>query len=454
MAMKEVRWATETYDGYAIRKPLEPDVSFLEVGPETPTGEYLRRFWHPVAVSAQLDQGKPVAITILNEDLVVFRDLSGRVGVLHKHCAHRRASLEFGRIENQGIRCCYHGWHFDIDGTILETPGEPADSQIRHRICQGAYPAKEFKGLVFCYMGPPAEKPEFPLLDSMEIENHELVPYSIHSPCNWLQETENAIDPFHSVFLHGRISGPQFPGLEHFLELPVVRYRERAGGVIYAHARRSGNDDLVRLRFHDYLLPNVAQNGGMFQVMNDPKAFGRTSLTKWVVPLNDVNSRKFGWRHFNDTDEVLRQGSRTEVGWEKVDFYGQTAHRSYEEKQNNPGDWEAWTSQGPMNVHKREYLGSTDEGVALLRSRLKRDIKRVQNGQQITTLQKSNHGMIPTYGGDTVLRLEKDADDDATLLGSVIDDVIDIHITAGDLPADERAVHIERAINSRYPGAI
>lgn len=452
--MKEVRWTKRPYDGYAIRNSLEPDVSFLEVGPATPTGEYLRRFWHPVALSSQLDQGNPIAITILCEDLVVFRDLSGRVGVLHKHCAHRRASLEFGRIENQGIRCCYHGWHFDIDGTILETPGEPEDSQIRHRICQGAYPAKEFKGLVFCYLGPLEEQPDFPLLDSMEIEGHELVPYSIHSPCNWLQETENAIDPFHSVFLHGRISGPQFPGLEHFLELPVVRYRERAGGIIYAHARRSGNDELVRLRFHDYLLPNMAQNGGMFQVMNNPKAFGRTSLTKWVVPLDNVNSRKYGWRHFNDADEVLRQGSRTEVGWEKVDFYGQTAHRGYEEKQSNPGDWEAWTSQGPMNVHKREYLGTTDEGVALLRSRLKRDIKRIESGQSISTLNAANNGLIPTYGGDTVLRLAKDSHDDAALLGSVIENVIDIHIAAGELPADERAASIERDINTRYPDSI
>ena len=150
------------------------------------------------------------------------------------------------------------------------------------------------------------------------------------------------------------ISGPQFPGLEHFIDLPVVTYRKREGGVIYAHARRSG--DLLRFRFHDYLLPNMAQNGGMFQVRDKPKAFGRTSLTKWVTPLDDTSSRKFGWRHFNDNDEVLRQGSRDEVGWEKVDFYGQTAHRSYEERQSNPGDWEAWTSQGAMNIHKRSIL--------------------------------------------------------------------------------------------------
>ncbi len=452
--MKEVRWATIPYGGYAIRQSPDPDFDFLEVAPATPTGEYLRRFWHPVAMSEQLDRVNPMAIRILCEDLVIFRDLSGQVGVLHKHCAHRRASLEYGRIEDHGIRCCYHGWHFDIDGTILETPGEPKDSQIRHQICQGAYPVKEFKGLIFCYLGPPEEKPEFPMLDSFEIEGHELVPYSIHSPNNWLQETENAIDPFHSVFLHGRISGPQFPGLEHFLDLPVVRYREREGGIVYAHARRSGSDSLVRLRFHDYLYPNAAQNGGMFQVMDRPKAFGRTSLTKWVTPLDNVNSRKFGWRHFNDSDEVLRQGDRESVGWEKVDFYGQTAHRSDEERRKNPGDWEAWTSQGPINIHKREYLGSTDEGVALLRSRLRRDIKRIQQGQSISMLKGESNGLIPTYGGDTVLNLTKHPRDDAAFLGSVIDQVIDIHIQAGQLEPKERALFIQREINAKYPGAV
>ncbi len=450
--MTEVRWATQPYNGYAIRQPLLPDEIFQHVGPTTPAGEYLRRFWHPVAMSSQLDSGFPVAIKILGEDLVVFRDLSQRIGVLHKHCAHRRASLEFGRIENQGIRCCYHGWHFDIDGTILETPGEPPDSNIRHRICQGAYPTKEFKGLIFAYMGPPDLKPGFPFLDAMQIEGHDLVPYSIHSPNNWLQESENAIDPFHSVFLHGRISGPQFPGLEHFVDLPVVSYRKRKGGVVYAHARRSG--DLLRFRFHDYLLPNMAQNGGMFQVMDKPKAFGRTSLTKWVTPLDDTSSRKFGWRHFNDNDEVLRQGSRDEVGWETVDFYGQTAHRSYEEQQSNPGDWEAWTSQGAMNIHKREYLGTTDEGVGMLRSWLKRDIQAVGKGKSLPVLEGTPENPIVTYGGDTVLSIPKASKNDAAMVKSVIQTVIDIYLEAGERSDGDRVSFIQHELASKFPGSI
>ncbi len=183
----EVRRAVEPNGGYAIRIPDQEDAELTHVEPGTPCGEYLRRFWHPVAMASQLGD-LPVAIRILGEDLVVFRDLSGRVGLLHKHCAHRSASLEYGRIEERGIRCCYHGWQFDVDGTILETPAEPENSPIREKFCQGAYPVHEFKGLIFAYMGPPADRPSFPYLDTLDLADHDLVPYSIHSPCNWLQD--------------------------------------------------------------------------------------------------------------------------------------------------------------------------------------------------------------------------------------------------------------------------
>lgn len=448
---KDIRWAEEPHNGYAIRNPLPPDIDLLQVGPSTLGGEYLRRFWHPVAMSEQLD-GKPVAIRILGEDLVIFRDLSGNVGLLHKHCAHRRASLEFGRIAEHGIRCCYHGWHYDVDGTILETPGEPEDSRIRHKICQGAYPVEEFRGLIFAYMGPPRDKPRFPFLDSMQVPGDDMLPYSIHSPNNWLQETENAMDPFHSVFLHGRISGPQFPGLEHFVALPVVTYFKRLEGFTYAHARRS--DEFVLIRFHDYFTPNLAQNGGMFQIMDQPKVYGRTALTKWVVPIDDTNSRKFGWRHFYEDDAAEGQGDRSQVGWETVDFYGQTAHRPYEERQDNPGDWEAWTSQGPMNVHQREYLGTTDEGIAMLRTRIKKEMRAVEKGKPVAIAEGSEAKPLHTYGGDTILRIPVDPDDDPAMMKRLIQEVADIYFAADQYEGEARGRYIRQQILSRYPDAL
>jgi phenylpropionate dioxygenase-like ring-hydroxylating dioxygenase large terminal subunit len=443
----DIRHARGKFRGYDVRLPAEPDADLTLVDPGTPAGEYLRRFWTPVAMAAQLD-ASPVPIRIFGEDLVIFRDGEGRVGLLHRHCAHRRASLEFGRVEARGIRCCYHGWHFDVDGTILETPGEPPGSNIRNAICQPAYPTRELKGLIFAYMGPPDEMPEFPYLDSLDLPDHQLIPYSIHSPCNWLQETENAIDPFHSVFLHGRVNGPQFPGLEHFVELPVVAYHQRDAAIVYSHARRVG--DLVMLRFHDYLMPNLAQNGGMFQKLEGPRFFGRTSLTKWVVPIDNTNSRKFGWRHFNDKDEVLRQGDRNSVGWEKVDFYGQTAHRPLEERKRNPGDWDVWVSQGPIAIHAREYLGKTDEGIAMLRRKLRRDIKAVARGEKIAKVAGSETAPYPTYGGDTVLRVAK-SNDDEKLMRDLQNRVAAIYFDADGLTGEARGARIKAALAEAFP---
>ena len=438
------RWITKPLSGYYMKDlPSEPDTELTSVGPGTPCGEYMRRFWHPVAMTSRLGD-KPEAIRILGEDLVVFRDLDGDIGLVHKHCAHRRMSLEYGRIERNGIRCAYHGWLYGTDGAILETPGEPEDSTVCETICLGAYPTRELKGLVFAYMGPPAEMPEFCYYDSFDIENHDLVPYSIHSPCNWLQESENSIDPFHSVFLHGRVNGPQFPGLEHFVELPVAEYEQTDIGFVYSHARRVGEH--VMIRFHDHLTPNFAQNGGMFQRLAKPTFFGRPSLSKWVVPVDDTNSRKFGWRHFNHTDEVLHQGNRDDVGWEKVDFYGQTAHRSREQMQANPGDWEAWSSQGPINVHQREYLATTDKGVSMLRSRLRRHIQAVMKNKPIDRPEGSAEKPIHTYGGDTVLRIPQRLNDEREFLTEIQVKVREVYFQGDKYEGGDRVDYLKREL--------
>jgi hypothetical protein len=179
--------------------------------------------------------------------------------------------------------------------------------------------------------------------------------------------------------------------------------------------------------------------------------FGRTSLTKWVVPIDNTNSRKFGWRHFNDKDETLRLGVRAEVGWESVDFYGQTAHRPEEERKRNPGDWEAWTGQGPINIHKREYLGTTDEGVAMLRTKLKRDIKAVAAGKPIPRPEGTPEKPVPTYGGDTVVRVARSNSDDRKLIADVQMEVAKIYFAADTYQGEERTAFIRREVARKYP---
>src|SRR6476620_12799642 len=153
------------YSGYKLNRTLKADETLTHVGPGTPCGEYLRRFWQPVAFVSELGD-LPKRIKILGEELVIFKDHSGRVGLLDWRCAHRGTSLEYGLVSERGIRCCYHGWLYDVDGTLLETPGEPADSRVKERLCQPAYPTLEYKGMVFAYMGPRDKKPPFPIFDT------------------------------------------------------------------------------------------------------------------------------------------------------------------------------------------------------------------------------------------------------------------------------------------------
>ena len=166
--------------------------------------------------------------------------------------------------------------------------------------------------------------------------------------------------------------------------------------------------------------------------------------------MDDTNSRKLGWRHSNDAAAVLRQGDKSSVGWEKVDFYGQTAHRTQEERVSSPGDWEAWTSQGSINIHQREYLGTTDEGISLLRTKLKKDIRSIQRGKHVAHPQGSENAPFHTYGGDTVLRLPKDASDDAQLMRRAQQQVAKIYFAADEYEESDRRDFITREIREHF----
>ncbi|WP_213763557.1 aromatic ring-hydroxylating dioxygenase subunit alpha [Caballeronia sp. dw_19] len=430
-----------------IDRPAETEIS--EVGRGTPGGEYLRRFWHPIIMSSQIGE-RPQAIRILGEDLVIYRDLSGDIGLLHKHCAHRGASLEFGIIAEHGIRCCYHGWMFGNDGTILETPGEPASSPHKDKFCQGAYPTVEYKGLVFAYFGPQALTPAFPILDTMDMSDNDMVPYLIHSPCNWVQVSENSMDPFHVSFLHTRVAGAQFS--EVFAELPLIAYHPSKHGFFYTNARRVG--EFIWVRVHDHFPPNFSQNGAIFESVEKVRYFGRPGLTRWIVPVDDTNTLVIAWRHFNDRDDPHHQGKPENVGLEKTDFYGQSRHRSLEERQRSPGDYDAWTSQGPITSHAREHLATTDKGVAMLRTRLREEIRNLANGIEPPQWQPSAAGHVPTYAGDTILRIPHTSGDDTQLIRDVSQKIADAYIQTEHLPDEARRAEIAQRLASLNVGDV
>jgi len=243
------------YGAYSHRDIPEEDAEITRVGPGTPCGEYMRRFWQPVCFSDELGD-LPHRIRILGEELVVFRDGSGRAGLLELHCPHRGTSLEFGLIDANGIRCCYHGWLFAPDGKILDTPGEPADSTLRDRLYHGAYPTHEHHGIVFAYMGPPERRPPFPQYDSFHRPGYRLMPgRKYFYPCNWLQIMENTMDPAHTAFLHTIVSGAAFT--DEFGILPELDFLETPVGMISIATRRVG--DNVWARMVEAVLPNLQQ---------------------------------------------------------------------------------------------------------------------------------------------------------------------------------------------------
>src|SRR4051794_36304225 len=153
----------------------EENELLTRVGPGTPMGEVFRRYWIPAMVSRELPEPgcPPVRVRLLGEDLVGFRDGQGRVGLIAEKCAHRRASLFYGRSEPEGLRCVYHGWQYDVEGNILRTPCEPKDSMLRYFVKQTAYPCIEKNGLIMTYMGPPEKQPLLPNLEWLTLpEDH------------------------------------------------------------------------------------------------------------------------------------------------------------------------------------------------------------------------------------------------------------------------------------------
>lgn len=387
---------TEPYRAHDRNNVPREDEELTHIGPGTPCGEYFRRFWHPVCLTEEL-QDLPVRIRILGEDLVVFRDLSGQIGLLELHCSHRGASLEFGLVSEIGIRCCYHGWLYDVNGVILDTPAEPANSTLKDRLCHGAYPIHEFGGLVFAYMGPIEKKPTFPVYDTYNWPGTWLkLGKKEYNDCNWLQIKENSMDPTHVSFLHTRTAGTQFT--DEFGILAELEYIETPVGMSYVAARRV--DDNLWLRMVEFIPPNIHQFGANLEngrVEHPPQP---PILIQWVTPIDDTQSWKFSFRIVPDgMDDIPTV----------VDF-GQVNDRPYEDRQRIPGDYDAQVGQRAIAVHDMEHLASSDRGVIMFRNRTRRAIRELEDGLDPKPAPTDENGITRTNANDTVIRFPAAAD--------------------------------------------
>ncbi|MEC7490343.1 MAG: Rieske 2Fe-2S domain-containing protein [Pseudomonadota bacterium] len=432
--MAEVNTRTMKFGGYHRPRSQEEDLELTHVGPGTPGGEYLRRFWHPIALTSELGE-LPLAIRILDEELVLFRDGSDQIGLLHLRCSHRNTSLEYGFIQEQGIRCCYHGWHYDVDGTILETPGEPPHSRIKEKLCHGAYPTEQFKGVVFAYMGPPNEMPNFPFFDSFVYpDGNHLVPYKIFNPCNWLQAHENGADPIHTCFLHARGNKRQFS--EQYEALPEISFHETPIGLLAVATRRW--EEYLWIRASDVILPNAAQFG-LAEVASEEKFALCPWLTRWIVPIDNTSAYAIGLRHFNPVIDPRETGNEDGIGLGMVDFPGQVPAADSVEGQRNPGDYEALVAQGPVAIHTNETPGVTDEGVLMGRRQIRAGIRAIAKGGTLSWPARGNGDPVSTYNLELVSRVPaRDGEDDSATVRRFGQRVAELIIDSGSLPPGTR----------------
>ncbi|MGY4362933.1 nitrite reductase/ring-hydroxylating ferredoxin subunit [Bradyrhizobium sp. i1.3.1] len=429
------------FSGYYNREVPQEDSELTHTGPGTAAGEYLRRYWQPIAMSSEFDK-RPVLLKVLGEDLVAFKVPSGDVGLVHKHCPHRGASLEFGQIEANGIRCAYHGWLIGQGGRVLESPA----SSWACRLVHGAYPTREYRGLIFAYFGPPHLKPEFPIFDTMEDPQARYIPFLHTTPCNWTQIGDNGLDPIHVSFLH-MIGSPQFGAA--WADVPEIDWHETPVGMVYVVTTRVG--DRIYVRSNDTILPNISQGGSNWVDADSTNFFTRASMVRWKVPVDNTATMQIGWRIFNGEIEPEGRFAADEnaIGKDKIDLFGQTADgRSYAERQAVPSDFDIIVSQRPIAVHKLEHLGTADRGIVMARRLVRRGIEQAKDPSSDAMVPQVSVRPIPTYAHDTLLSIPaKPGEDDRELLRRIGREVTEIIISSGQREGD-RTEHVRARLKT------
>lgn len=357
----------------------EENDMLTRVGPGTPCGNLLRRYWHPIAMASDLSDEQPKKrVMALGEELVLYHAPNdrGRYGLLGEHCSHRAASLYYGFLEDGGLRCPYHGWLYDETGRCLEQPFEPAQSMMKHSIRHTAYPVQELAGLLFAYMGP-EPVPLLPRWDVLAWDDGER--YLSRQDilyCNWLQAEENTADVTHTYFLHGHMMRSKGRDDGDYYYRPIEQYgfqpfewglvkswRYADNGSRFGPERGGGNP---------LIFPNMLR-----------LTSGASHSIHWRVPMDDTRTQIFvatfvrgggGRRWQNPAGDDAEPGYRMPPQRRPDGEYTLETFPSQ--------DTMAWETQGPLFDRTKEHLGASDRGIALFRGMLREQIERVQRGEE------------------------------------------------------------------------
>ncbi len=347
----------------------------VAVGPGTLGGNYLRFFWWPVALSDEV-KDIPAPVRVLGEELVLFRDLSGHLALLDAHCAHRRASLEYGRIEENGIRCAYHGWYYDSKGKILDRPAEPIKNP--QNIRQNWYPVKEMGGFVFAYLGNDKEKPPpFPRYDVLVQDGYRVTErgdgeFGKAYNCNWLQGVENTTDTTHLTYLHGLHEN-----------CPVFKAVEDEYGVKLYILASGSKPNTLRLRKRYTVLPTVNRKSRVPRASRPNRTQMPVQQAIWIVPIDDTHCEEMRLTVYPRAPDVQRyhgkdvdQAKRRQRKPYDRRFYGEIRGIVPLE------DKVMVESQGPIVDRTLEHPGYGDRAILLLRKMIREGVADVANGRK------------------------------------------------------------------------
>ncbi len=381
----------------------EEEELLSRVGPGTPSGEVFRRYWLPIEVAVNLGGGRgpsysgtnnPLRTTILGEHLVLFRDGSGKPGLVEEHCSHRGTSLYHGRVEEDGLRCMYHGWKYDRSGQCIDTPAEPPDSNFKHTVRHPAYPCREVGGLIFAYMGPPELEPPFPRFPQLFREDGVRVTGNgkrIQNSNVFLQTLDNVLDVWHREVAHGWFKGEPRVGAIHHgrdgLPQTPIKYERTPWGACYATLQNTNQPAVYEYHETHAVLPclRMGQPGG--------------SNINWAVPIDDYNTRWFGvsfhpydangelpedlYKRMNNQTPTDSGGPFYEGWFEDVGHWWNYGHPL---RQGPIWEDEAiMSTQGPEERHRlpnweRWRLATSDRGVMIMHDLWREQVERVQQG--------------------------------------------------------------------------
>ncbi|HCH57840.1 MAG TPA: (2Fe-2S)-binding protein [Rhodospirillaceae bacterium] len=377
-----------------------------QTGPGTPMGNLFRRYWIPALLSEELaEKGcPPVRVTLLSEKLVAFRDSNGEIGLIEEFCAHRRVSLWFGRNEDGGLRCPYHGWKFDVSGKCQEIPSEPDDSTFRHEVSLTSYPCVERGGIVWAYMGPPELRPEPPAFEWATVPANQRYHTKRLEECNYLQALEGGIDSSHVGWLHrGELrSDPLHHGSKgsdyHLSDRkPRFEVKESAGGLNMG-VRRNAGDDKYYWRITPWIMPwytivppygDNPLHGHAWVPIDDENCFAWTFSYHPSRPLSEVElevMREGGSLHVNQDPGTFRPVANRDNDY-LMDRAAQKAGTSSSGvKGIAMQDASIQESMGRVADRSRENLVLTDRGIALARRQLLKAAEELGRGTPLPGL--------------------------------------------------------------------